>query len=321
MSNAANPGRSPAASEHWSAYWAAGPLTSLPSDFAANYDGEIAEFWHRQFADVPAGGSVLDVCTGNGAVALLAAAWFAGHDRAVEVTAVDAARIDPASVAAAHPEVADAVQRVRFQGQTPVESLDLPEASFDLVTSQYGIEYCDPEPAARRVAALLKPGGRLVMLCHEASSDILRTMEAEAADYRRLRELGFPAGLRRFLAGTLSFARFRKLMRNVGEALAGEYRIRSSPLYAFVLRMLEGAVRMDEATLRAHRLKLVDFSRQLELGEARLADMLRVNRVLHDDPDWHQAFQTAGLRLLDLGEILYRGKHRSGQTCRFEKPA
>ena len=33
------------------------------------------------------------------------------------------------------------------------------------------------------------------------------------------------------------------------------------------------------------------------------------------------AFQTAGLRLLDLGEILYRGKHRSGQTCRFEKPA
>lgn len=321
MSKSTARGRTAAESDHWSAYWAAGSLTSLPADFAANYDGEIAEFWRRQFADVPAGGSVLDVCTGAGAIALLAAAWFAEQGGEVDVVAADAARIDPAVVARAHPTLAETVRQVRFLGESPVESLDLPQGAFDLVTSQYGIEYCDLAPAAERVAGLLRPGGRLAMICHGASSDILRTMESEAADYRRLHQLGFPAGIRRFLAGTLSFARFRKLMRSTGEALATEYRVRPAPLYAFVLRMLEGAVRMDEATLRARRLGLSDFSRQLALGEARLEDMLRVNRMLHDDPDWHRVFQSAGLKLLDFGEILYKGKHRSGLAYRFEKPA
>ena len=50
-------------------------MTSLPQDFAANYDGEVAEFWQAAFAQVPPAGRMIDLCTGNGAIALLAVAY------------------------------------------------------------------------------------------------------------------------------------------------------------------------------------------------------------------------------------------------------
>jgi SAM-dependent methyltransferase len=307
-------------SQHWTEYWAAGRLTSLPNDFAGNYDGEIAEFWAAEFAGVPQGGRVLDVCTGNGAIALLAAGYFAGAGRDAGITAVDAAGIDPESIAKRHPDLASEVARIEFIGSAPVESLALPSEAFDLVTSQYGIEYCDRGPAAEQVARVLRPGGRLALICHAASSDIVRTMEAEARDYARLESLGFVAGIRRFLSGTLSFSRLHKLFESVGKQVVAEYRVSRSPLFAFVLQMLESAGRMDEARLRGHRLHLAGFARQLEMGEARLADMLRVNRAIHEDPEWYRVFEAHGLALLDSREILYQGRHRSGQACRFDKP-
>ncbi|HEY9119557.1 MAG TPA: hypothetical protein VIN33_07345, partial [Marinobacter sp.] len=53
-------------------YWRQGHLTSLPCGFSLNYDGEFLQFWHQQFALLGAGACVLDVCSGNGSIALLA---------------------------------------------------------------------------------------------------------------------------------------------------------------------------------------------------------------------------------------------------------
>jgi ubiquinone/menaquinone biosynthesis C-methylase UbiE len=311
----------PNTSEHWSDYWAAGRLTSLPDDFAGNYDGEIAEFWSAQFADVPEGGRIVDLCTGNGAIALLAAEYLRSQGRVAEVLAVDAARINPDAIGKAHPGMKDLVGSVTFIGESPVESLALPEASADLVTSQYGIEYCDWAAAAAKVQALLKPGGRLALVCHAATSDIVATMETEAAGYAQLTALDIPRAIRRFLAGTLSFSRFRKHLQNAQGDLLASWRLSGAPLYAFVLQTIDGVLAMNEARLRGHRLQLAAFGRQLTLGEARLADMLRVNRAIHAQPEWHQVFERAGLELLESREILYKGKHRSGQAYRFAKPA
>ena len=311
----------PNTSEHWSDYWAAGRLTSLPDDFAGNYDGEIAEFWSAQFDDVPAGGTVVDLCTGNGAIALLAAEFFRSRGRAAEVLAVDAARISPEAIAKAHPGVKDLVGSVTFVGESPVESLALPAASADLVTSQYGIEYCDWVAAAGKVETLLRPGGRLALVCHAATSDIVTTMETEAAGYARLAELDFPRAIRRFLSGTLSFARLRKHLQQVRAELVTSWRLTGAPLYAFVLQMIDGVLAMNEERLRGHRLQLAAFARQLSLGEARLADMLRVNQAIHSEPEWYRVFERSGLELVDAREILYRGKHRSGHAYRFVKPA
>ena len=49
--------------------------------------------------------------------------------------------------------------------------------------------------------------------------------------------------------------------------------------------------------------------------------MLRVNQAIHEQPEWYRVFETSGLELMDSGEILYKGRHRSGRTYRFSKPA
>lgn len=307
-------------SKHWSEYWASGQLTSLPADFAANYDGEIAAFWEQQFARVPAGGRVLDLCTGNGAIALLAAMYFEAQQRDVAVTAVDAAKISPARMAHRHPDLDAAISKIIFIDQSPVETLALPGGAFDLVTSQYGIEYCDWAAAAAQAARLLRPGGRLALVCHAASSDIVATMERESRDYELLASLGLLKGMRRFLDGTLSFSRLRKLLQATHAELLRAYRATRPPLFAHVLKTLEGVLQLDQAQLRARRMELAAFVDRLEQGQLRLADMLRVNRAIHEAPEWHRVFESAGLRLLDSQEILYRGQHRSGHAYVFERP-
>ena len=70
-------------------------MTSLPQDFTANYDGEVAEFWSTAFKEIPEQGSMIDLCTGNGAIALLAAEQVSKSGHLFEITAVDAAVMSP----------------------------------------------------------------------------------------------------------------------------------------------------------------------------------------------------------------------------------
>ena len=306
--------------DHWSDYWASGRLTSLPEDFAANYDGEIAAFWSAQFCAVPEGGRMLDVCTGNGPIPLLAAAEFAARGRHVELVAIDAANIDPGSVAAAHPTLASLVARVQFVGNSPVESHDLPSEHFDLVTSQYGIEYADWHAAAGQVTRALKPGGRLAIICHCASPDILQNNLALARDFEHLDRIGVLGAIRRFLDGTLSFARLQRAVQAAGPELATAYRHGGTEMLQFVLVGLERIRSMNKKTIRGRRLDMQEFLRYLELGHARCLDLLRVNQALEANPEWHRVFENAGLSLLDSGDIHIADGRLMGRAHRFEKP-
>lgn len=307
--------------DHWSDYWAAGRLTSLPDDFAANYEGEIAAFWSAQFRDVPEGGRMLDVCTGNGPIPLLAAADFAARGNHVELVAIDAASIDPATVASKYPALASLVARVRFVGNSPIESHELPAAHFDLVTSQYGIEYADWDAAARQVAHALKPGGRLAVICHCASPDMLQNNLALARDFEHLDRIGVLGALRRFLDGTLSFSRMQRAVQAAGPELATAYRHGGTEMLQFVLVGLERIRSMDKNTIRAHRLDMRDFLRYLELGHARCLDLLRVNQALQANPQWYRVFEAAGLSLRDSGDVHLADGRLMGRAHRFEKPA
>lgn len=307
--------------DHWSDYWAAGRLTSLPDDFAANYEGEIAAFWSAQFEEVPEDGRMLDLCTGNGPIPLLAAADFASRGRHVELVAIDAANIDPGAMAAKHPEVASLLARIRFVGNTPLEHHDLPTQHFDLVTSQYGIEYANWHAAARQVASTLKPGGRLAIVCHCASRDMLQNNLALASDFERLARIGILRVLRRFLGGTLSFSRMTRAVQAAQPELAAAYRSGGTAMLQFVQVGLGRIESMDKDTIRRHRLELRDFVQHLELGYARCQDLLRVNQALQANPDWYRVFEAAGLSFIDSGEIRVAGERLMGRSYRFEKPA
>src|SRR5690625_5080220 len=146
----------------WSAYWSTGALTSLSEDFAGVYDGEIERFWHDQCRALGHQASIADLCSGNGAIALLIADWAASRGKEWKIAAVDAAELDPGLIAAAWPQYRSLVERIAWHGHQPVESFKADAQSHDLLASQYGLEYSDWEASAPPVGRRTKSGGRQI---------------------------------------------------------------------------------------------------------------------------------------------------------------
>lgn len=308
-------------SEHWSEYWAQGRMTSLPQDFTANYDGEVAAFWNEVFSAVPDRGQVLDLCTGNGAIAFLAAAFFKDTGRSVEVTAVDAAEINPAALVQHFPGQSGLSGQINFVGNCRVEELQLPDDSADLVTSQYGIEYCDWRKAAAQVARVLKPGGRFVMVCHTPDSDMLAYMKQEFLEYAKLEESGFFRVVDQYLNSDPDHESLQQSLSRIGSELQPEHQRSGSALFHSVLGLIRNALNMTGAQLAGNARELGTYLHQMQAGKDRLADMLRVNQALDDDPDWTGVFLEAGLQSTREGQIRYRGQHNAGQYYEFTSPA
>jgi SAM-dependent methyltransferase len=106
-----------------------------------------------RFAGVRSGESVLDIGTGTGVVAITA------RLRGARVTGIDLTPelLDQARENAAIGEVAD----IDWQ-EGDVESLQFPDASFDVVLSQFGHMFAPrPEVATREMLRVLKPGGTI----------------------------------------------------------------------------------------------------------------------------------------------------------------
>lgn len=186
----------------WSDYWRLGELTTL-NYFRDGYTGELARFWHELVDALPDAARVLDLATGNGAVALAVLRHARSRGRAVSVEGVDAAQIDPPAHASRTAAVREELQAIRFHPGTPLEHTGLPAAHYHLVTSQYGIEYGNLDAAVIEIARLLVPGGRFGAILHSADSNVARTAaNIEALLTLVLGELAIPDLVRRLLART-----------------------------------------------------------------------------------------------------------------------
>ena len=292
----------------------------MPQDFAENYDGEVAEFWADVFSQVPAHSAVVDLCTGNGAIALLAARYSEKSGVPFAVTAVDAAQIRPEAIEKQFPAQGHLLKQIHFVPNTRVEELDLTGAGFDLVTSQYGLEYCDWQSAADAVWTLLKPGGRLVLVCHSASSDIMAFMEREHREYAMLEDLGFFESTAAFLQKGINEQQFRSALETIGTEVGKQVRSSPSPLFNSVLNMSGGVLGMSSEGLAERKPLLENYHAQMRHGLARLEDMLRVNHAILANPQWYSVFERAGLECTASGELRYRGLHHAGVCYRFVKP-
>ena len=144
----------------WDLFWSYDRLASFGTgQGAGNYGEAIAGGWRAFFGGLPAGARVLDLCTGNGAIAVMAVEAGDGLD----VTGADLASVEPAAFVS---KDKDALRKIRFLSDTPAEELPLESASFDAVVSQYGIEYSDLEQSLPEAMRVLAPGGRLRFACH-----------------------------------------------------------------------------------------------------------------------------------------------------------
>jgi len=146
----------------WDRYWQADRVASC-FEGATGYEGEIAAGWRRFFSDFEDGACLLDVCTGNGAVPVIAAETAHDLGRRFEIHGVDRAAIDPPRFAASRSRM---LSEIRFHGRTRIEKLPFANGQFDGVSGQYALEYTNTDKAIPEIARVLKPGGRLRFVLH-----------------------------------------------------------------------------------------------------------------------------------------------------------
>ncbi len=307
--------------DHWSNYWSAGYLTSLPENFQVNYNGEVAAWWHAVFAELPANCNILDLCTGNGAIALLASKYSMDNHKGFSISAIDASKIDANSVLRRYPEQAKFLEGVEFIGDCPVENSGLDSAFFDLLSSQYGVEYCNWKPAAQEIYRLLKPGGRFAFISHVGSSEIQSIMEQEEREYDNLRGWGFYGTIKNFLDGQCGARETQRKLRKIDKRLLKIHKRHRGALLDNTSRVIQHLVTLDVINFCSNKEKLKFFYMQHIYAQRRTKDMLDVSRSIIDAPEWYRVFEEAGLVLVGQDKILQKGKFYAGVAYRFQKPA
>jgi SAM-dependent methyltransferase len=160
----------------WDRFWSYDRLASFGTGAGAgNYGTAIAAGWRAFFAELPAGSRVLDLATGNGAIAVIA---IEAGDR-LQVTGADLADVSPAAFVS---QCKHQLDQVRFLANTPAEKLPLDDASIDAVVSQYGVEYSDMDRSVPEAARVLAPGGRLRFAVHAAEGKVAADTGRAIAD-------------------------------------------------------------------------------------------------------------------------------------------
>ena len=185
--------------EQWSEYWRKGTITTFHGRFGQNYDGKVRDHWHAVLDGLPANAKIVDLATGNGAIALLAAQHGRRNDKQFEITAVDYAEIDPPTLFS-NTEFAQDLLKVRFLSNTPIEATGLPDHGHDLAMSQFGLEYADAEAAVAEIARILKRRGAVfAAMIHHADSAIVRQARQAVEQILACEKSGLHAAIRDLL--------------------------------------------------------------------------------------------------------------------------
>ncbi len=276
--------------DSWSRYWAGGALHSCATSFAGNYDDAIGTFWRGVCSPLRGSERVLDVATGNGALPRLLIDALAAAARLPAIDAVDLADIDPVWARELTPEIA---QRVHFHPRVAVESLPFADASFDLVISQYGLEYSDLARSVGEVARVLKPGGVVALVLHHRESLPVRNGRFEVAHIdwlqasgglidraRRLlpylARLATPTGMASVQRDPQA-SKARIQLNEAMRALDSRARTESVPdllleIQAQVGELLGGTAGIGERAARARLQAIVDGLAQARLRQAELVE-------------------------------------------------
>jgi ubiquinone/menaquinone biosynthesis C-methylase UbiE len=166
----------------WRDYWKADrPASCMPENERTAQ--EIAATWRKWFGECQGGSRILDIATGNGIVLTHAAAAGRQLNRAFALTGVDLADIDPLRYLSS---LEDDMRAAKFIGSVAAERLPFEAGSFDVVVSQYGLEYADLQQALAEVARVLAPGGILHWLAHSESSEVVQQNREQALEVEYL---------------------------------------------------------------------------------------------------------------------------------------
>lgn len=182
--------------QQWETYHRGGAIATCPTAADGGYDLEVRAAWVEFFSTLQDGARVLDVGTGNGVVAAIAAETASALGRRWDIHATDLAAIDPMRDV---PDAAHRLAGITFHPRTPTERLPFENEYFDAVSGQYALEYANLPEALRELHRVLKPGGNVQFIVHHAESVLVQTALAslreadlvftETKAYRRIHRL------------------------------------------------------------------------------------------------------------------------------------
>jgi len=166
--------------EHWSKYWQySGVLNSFAEGEASSgYTGALKQHWEAIFAALPNAAAVVDIGTGNGALALLAHDYSKANQKDFNLHGIDAAKIDPAAALKQTPAVAKKLKAIQFHSEIFIEKAPFKDATVDAYVSQFGFEYADRKQALKVILASLKEKGSAHFMVHNAQSGLVKNSTA-----------------------------------------------------------------------------------------------------------------------------------------------
>ena len=166
----------------WDTYWHGTGDAGAYSSGGASHPAILA-FWDEFFQSVKrdyAAPTMIDIASGNGAVLERALAAF-GEEQA-DITGLDVSDAAITNIRSRFPRIHGLVADAR--------SIPLDSGGFDIVTSQFGVEYAGLE-AIDEAARLLAPGGRFALLLHNQAGSIHQECEESLDAIVRLQESRF----------------------------------------------------------------------------------------------------------------------------------
>ena len=202
-------------------------------------------FWREAFRSTRPGARILEIGCGSADVSL----WAAEAGRGFLVVASDLHR-NPQGVRR-HPGVL-------FVGGARAEALPFADDAFDLVVSNFAVEYAPADAALAELERVLRRGGSAALVLHSADSIVTANSRVALETHDALEAAGIPERVRRAAALRSDHLTRRKLLK---EALRRRGDIETLTLtfggvdyFVVAERLLEGAAtarqdlhRLDEA--------------------------------------------------------------------------
>lgn len=152
---------------HWESFYRQGSIATGPSQINGNYDLELLQVWSDFFENCPTDACLLDIATGNGAVAIIANDISRQFDKNFTIHACDLALINPLRDV---PNSSDRMAGINFHPGMSVENLTFPDKHFDAVSGQYALEYTDIAKSFSQLKRTLKTNGKAQFIIHNTNS-------------------------------------------------------------------------------------------------------------------------------------------------------
>ena len=252
---------------------------------------EIAQksVWRDFVAGASENFAVLDLATGDGRVLR----WIEETGRAGELVGVDSAT--------SLPDCGDAIHML---GGTPVENLPFEADRFDLITSQFGFEYCHVEDAAAQIAKVMRADGKAGLLMHRGDGPILAHNLARAAAIEWVSEDRklFERAMQAVRAGPQFFQGF--VAHCQGTARMGAEQFGSwSPAWE-IAEAISRSFQMEQR-YQSGKLRLtLDAIRSQSRNEfERISSLQKACAVADDEDRLAKAFASAGLTQLSAEPV------------------